>query len=169
MGSSFCSLDWLLSQLCSDLNKVPLDPSVSDLAPADFSLAYKQMPVGFDYHDKTSNKKMLNKMSSDYKQLSSGFKNSRTLKSYLWRTKYLGQITRVCNVNDVVFIRTIKKLGLVCGIKQTQLHIQYVDGAGKRRSQWFRKSDVTHLLGGSTLLSNQVIPEHDITQDLSHK
>ena len=159
----------MLAQLCSDLNKVPLEPSISDLSPSDFSLAYRQLPIGFDYHDKTGNKRMLSKLSDDYKQLSSGFKNNRNLSSYLWRTKYLGQITRSCNINDVVFVRTIRKLGLVCGVKQTQLHIHYVDGAGKRRKQWFKKSDVTHLLGGSTLLSNQVIPEHDITKDLTSK
>ena len=168
-GSSFCGLDWLLAQLCADLNKVPLEPSISDLSPSDFSLAYRQLPIGFDYHDKTGNKRMLSKLSDDYKQLSSGFKNNRNLSSYLWRTKYLGQITRSCNINDVVFVRTIRKLGLVCGVKQTQLHIHYVDGAGKRRKQWFKKSDVTHLLGGSTLLSNQVIPEHDVTKDLTSK
>ena len=88
---------------------------------------------------------------------------------YLWGTKYLGQITRSCNINDVVFVRNIRKLGLVCGVKQTQLHIRYVDASGKKRKQWFKKSNVTHLLGGSTLLTNQAIPEHEVTRDLTNK
>ena len=58
-GSSFCGLDWLLAQLCADLNKVPIEPSISEISPSDFSLAYKQLPIGFQYHDKTGNKKIL--------------------------------------------------------------------------------------------------------------
>ena len=87
-GSSFCGLDWLLAQLCADLNKVPIEPSISEISPSDFSLAYTQLPIGFQYHDKMGNKKMLNKLSDDYKQLSNGFKNSRNLAPYLWRSTW---------------------------------------------------------------------------------
>ena len=151
------------------MNKVPLEPSISDISPSDFSLVYRQLPIGFEYHDKTGNKRMLNQLSEDYKKLSTGFKNDRNLAPYLWRTKYLGQITRSCNINDVVFVKNIRKLGLVCRVKQTQLQIRYVDSSGKQRKQWFKKNDVTHLLGGSTLLTNQAIPEHEITKDLTNK
>ena len=112
---------------------------------------------------------MLKQLSEYYKKLSEGFKNDRLLAPYIWRTKYLGQVTRSCNQNDVVFVKNIKKLGLVCKVKQTQLQIRYMDTSGKPRRQWFKKSDITHLLGGSTFITNPSIPEHEITESLTNK
>ena len=64
---------------------------------------------------------MLSKLSDDYRKLSEGFKGNRLLAPYLWRTKYLGQVTRGCNQNDVVFVKGIKKLGLLAKVRESQL------------------------------------------------
>ena len=91
---------------------------------------------------------MINKLSNDYKKLSQCFKSNRLLSPYLWRAKYLGQVNRGCIINDVVFIKGLKKLGLVGQIKESQLQIRYIDSAEQARKQWFRKADLTHLLSG---------------------
>ena len=109
-GSTLFELDWLLFQLCCDLDKCPLEPHISQVCPSDFSLAYRQLPVEFSYHDIKGNRNMLTKLSQDYKKLSKGFQNHRLLSLYLYRTKYLGQITRACNRNDVVYVKGLKEL-----------------------------------------------------------
>ena len=166
-GSSFFDLDWLLNPLCADLNNVPLEQHLSNICPADSSLAYTQLPVGFEYHNGQKNRQIINKLSQVYKQLSQSFRGNRLLSPYLWRSKYLGQVRRGCSVNDVVFIQSLKKLGLVCQVKETQLNIRYIDSAKQPRTLWFRKADLTHLLSGSVFLSNPKIPEHDVTIELN--
>ena len=99
--------------------------------------------------------------------MTTSFKGNRLLSPYLWRTKYLGQVNRGCSTNDVVFIKVLKKLGLLCKIKESQLQIRYIDAAGQARKQWFRKADLTHLLSGSVFVNNP-IPEHDVSTSLNN-
>ena len=154
-------------ELRYDLNKCPLEPHISQVCPADFLFAYRQLPVEFNHHDIKGNKNIMNKLNQDYKKLSQGFQNHRLLSAYLWRTKYLGQITRSCNKNDVVFVRGLKKLGLVCQVRQSQVQVRYIDSALKARRQWFLKSDVTHLLSGSIFIE-RTLPDHNVTEKIQH-
>ena len=110
---------------------------------------------------------MISKLSNDYKQLSECFKGNLLLSPYLWRTKYLGQVNRGCSTNDVVFIKGLKKLGLVCKIKESQLQIRYIDASGQARKQWFHKPDLAHLLSGSLFVNNP-IPEHDVSTSINN-
>ena len=45
-GLSLLDLDFLLNCTCSDLNRIPISPTYSNICPLDFLQGYKQVPMG---------------------------------------------------------------------------------------------------------------------------
>ena len=71
------------------------------------------------------------------------------------RTDRLGKMPKK---NDIVYIRTLDKLGVVQQLADTQLKILYKDSGGHLQRDWLLKDDLRFVVA-ATPLANQAVPE----------
>ena len=77
------------------------------------------------------------------------------LSPYVWKTKGLGRVKRVVRENDVLFIRSIKRLGLVKEVSTTQVRLKFINAGGTPSEGWYPKNDLIYLLAGSIFDNKQ--------------
>ena len=75
-GYTFIELDHILEVLCSQLNRCPLDPSISQVTPSDFLVGYKSLPINIRYHNKYNNSVIIDKLTTAYKNMEDTFKKN---------------------------------------------------------------------------------------------
>ena len=145
----------MLETLCSTLNNQPLDPDYSNTCPGDFLSGYRQIPLDFDYHDTRTTRRNFERIREGYEELRKVQKGARLLSPYVWKTKGLGRVKRDVRENDVLFIRSIKKLGLVKEVSTTQVRVKFINTGGLAQEGWYPKNDVIYLLAGSIFDNKQ--------------
>ena len=151
-GYTVMDLDFVLHCMCTDLNTVPLDPNISSTAPRDFQLGYKCLPTSITFHDRSRNNVIMQKMHDSY------MRACKKLSPYLWMTKRNGHVRQNVQKNDIVYIKTLDKLGVVQQLADTQLKVLYKDSGGHLQRDWLLKDDLRFIVA-ATPLANQPIPE----------
>ena len=104
-----------------DLNCIPLDPEISNMSPKDFLLGYKAIPIKISFHEKAKNSIIVQKLYDSFQRMNDTYKAIKSLSPYLWRTKRSGDIRRNIQVNDIVYLRGLDKLGVVLKLAESQL------------------------------------------------
>ena len=151
-------LDFVLHALNTDLNSVPLDPEISIMMLEDFLLGYKAITVNMAFHDTAKNSIILQKLKESFGKMNEVCRATKSLFPYLWRTKRPGDIRKIIQVNDIVYLRDMDRLGVVIKLAETQLYVLYKDGGGTLRKDWLLKSALNYIATGNSLIK-QEIPE----------
>ena len=76
-------------------------------------------------------------------------KGARLLSPYVWKAKGMGRVKKDVKEGDILFIRSLKRLGLVKGMSTTQVKVRYINAGGVACSSWHPKTDLIFLLAGS--------------------
>ena len=113
-GLTLFQLDFLINCSCSDLNTIPLNPTVSPLAPVDFQLGYKQIPLSITMGGNAASKAM-DKVRKGYEELCSRYRKSHILCPYLFTRRGSGRLQRKVTIGDLVFIHKVNRIGKVKG------------------------------------------------------
>ena len=128
------------------------------MSPKDFLLGYKAIPVKMSFHDKTKNSIIMQKVYDSFHKMNKIYKATKTLSPYLWWTKRPGDIRHNIQVNDIVYLRDMDKLGVVLKLAESQLYVLFKDGGGNLRKDWILKDAMNYIVTGNSLV-RQEIPE----------
>ena len=156
-------VDFVLHALNTGLNTVPLDPELSNMTPKDFLLGYKAIPVNMAFHDTAKNSIILQKLKESFGKMNEVYRATKLLSPYLWRTKRPGDIRKNIQVNDIVYLRNMDKLGVVIKLAESQLYVLYKDGGGTLRKDWLLNSALNYIATGNSLVK-QEIPENALEE-----
>ena len=151
-------LEFVFHCLVTDLNTVPLDPSISSMAPRNFQPGYKCLPTSITFHDRPRNNIIMQKMYDAYVRMNEVYRACKKLSPYLWKTKRNGHVGKNVQKNDIVYVKTLDKLGVVQQLADTQLKVLYKDSGGHLQRDWILKDDLRFIVA-ATPLANQAIPE----------
>ena len=100
----------------------------------------------------------MQKVYDSFQKMNKTYKATKTLSPYLWRTKRPGDIRRNIQVNDVVYLRDMDKLGVVLKLAESQLYMLFKNGGGNLRKDWILKDAMNYIMTGNSLV-RQEIPE----------
>ena len=62
-----------------------------------------------------------------------------------------GQSRKAIRINDIVYIIKLNRLGQVLRLGQNELKLMYKDSSNNAHRDWFPKSELTLILGSSSL------------------
>ena len=93
-GYTMMDLDFVYHCMTTDLNTVPLDPSISSMAPRDFQLGYKCLPTSISFHDRPKNNIIMQKVHDAYVRMNEVYRACKKLSPYLSRTKKTGHVRK---------------------------------------------------------------------------
>ena len=150
-GFTILDLDFCLNSLCRDLNRVPLDPNISSICPADFLIGYKSLPVNIAIQGRSQSEAVMRKIRESYDALAQFYQDTRLLSPYLWQAKKHGRLCKAIRINDIVYINKLNRLGQVIKIGENQPRLMFEDTSNNTHQDWFPKSELTLILGGTTL------------------
>ena len=86
------------------------------------------------------------------------YRASKKLSPYLWRPRKSGNIRKNIQKNDVVYIKTLDRLGVVQQLADSQLKVLFRDSGGHIRKDWLLKDDLKFVVAGTPLIE-QPIPD----------
>ena len=72
-------LDFVYPCMITDLNSVPLDPTISNMSPRDFQLGYKALPIPISFHDRPRNDVMMQKLHDTYQKMNEVYRASKKI------------------------------------------------------------------------------------------
>ena len=93
----------------------------------------------------------MRKIRESYYALGQFYQDSRLLSPYLWQTKNHGRSRKAIRTNDIVSITKLNRLGQVIKLGENQLRLMFKDASNNTHKDWFPKSELTLILGGTTL------------------
>ena len=128
------------------------------MTPKDFLLGYKAIPVKMSFHGKNKNSIIMQKLHESFEKMNEVYKATKSLSPYLWRTKRPGDIRHNIQINDVVYLRDMDKLGVVMKLTESQLYVLFKDGGGNLRKYWILKNAMNYIITGNSLIKKE-IPE----------
>ena len=157
-GLSLLELGFLINCSCADLNCVPLNPTVSNIAPIDFALGYKQIPLNITMEGTRAASKAMDKLKQGYQELCARYKKSYLIRPYLWTRRKSGKLQRKVTSGDLVFVHEVNRIGQVTTLSRNQLKVHYKDSAGVSHEECYPKATLALLVRGNQL-AHQNIPE----------
>ena len=84
------------------------------------------------------------------------YRATKLLSPYLWRTKRPRDIRKNIQVNDIVYLRDMDRLGVVIKLAESQLYVLYKDGGGTLRKDWLLKSALNYIATGNYLIKQEI-------------
>ena len=146
-------MDFLLNSICSDLSRIPLNPEVSNIAPSDFLVGYKSVPMTISLAGRNQAEKTMCNIRKGYEMMCKFYKELQYVPPYLWQAKGAGKLRRSVQLNDIVYIESLNRLGQVFKTASNQLKVGHKDELNSYHHNWFPKSSLTLMPAGSLLYS----------------